>query len=831
MIDPLGEDDLEGTLHGRFRAVARALGARPAVEGAGALSYEELDRRANGLAHAIAAHPAAADGAPVVLLLRQGATSVVATLGALAAGRTYVPLDPDDPPARLAGVAGLVGARLVLTDRECAPRAEALAAAGAAVVVVDDAATARPAPPGVRVAPDAPAYVYFTSGSTGAPKGVVDTHRNVLHNALRYTEALAITSADRLSLLQPPSLSAVVSSTFAALLNGAALVPLRLEGGRIAGLGAEVRSRRVTVYHSVPSIFRSMLALDDGGFPDVRVVRLEGDRASSLDVALHRGRFRPDSVLANGLGATETGLCRQLRLPASGPAPAEGALPVGFAVRDVEVDVVDPAGRPLPPGATGEIAVRSRHLALGYWGRPDLTAAAFAPDPADPAGRVYRTGDLGRLGPDGCLELLGRRDGELKVLGHRVEPSEVEAELLALPGVTEAAVTTYAGRRGEGRLAAHVVVDGAGLDHIGLGEALRARLPAHMVPATVAFVESLPLTAAGKVDRVALAPPPGAGVGAAGADEAGVVRLFERVLERPGIGRDDDFYAMGGDSLAAAELLAGLEALTGRGLSESLLVRAPTAAGLAAELRAGGGGRPAAGVAPLQPIGRGAPLVLVHGLDFSTNTYAWLVRRLGMARPVWGLDAPPGGGRFVAALARDHAAALRAAEPDGPHMLAAFCSGAIIAVEVARALRAEGADVPVLALIGIGAADFPGLVSPAAAARHRAQGRLLRRLRRDGPIGLARELRPRRRPPAAVVVARHAPSRLPGAAALYLSAEATAPYSDDPLADWAGLADAVRVEVVPGPNEGLLEEPAVADTARWLRAAMDAADPPEPRAR
>lgn len=834
--------DVEQSVPVRLRAIARAHRDCLAVQDdRHRMSYGELEALANGIARAIVAR---GDGVrePVVLLLRQGVPSVAATLGTLAAGRPFAPLDPTDPPGRLTEIADHLGAGLVLTDAESRPLAEALRRPGRDILVVGATTPGSPDPPEPGVGPDALASIYFTSGSTGSPKGVLDTHRNVLHNVMRYTRALAIEPSDRLSLLQSPSFSGAASSMFGALVNGAALFPMRAGEERPDALATAIRARRITIYHSVPSILRTLVAVDGGTFPDVRVVRLEGDRAASGDVALHRRYFAPRSILANGLGTTETGLCRQLRVATTDPAP-EGILPVGYPVTDVAVDVVDATGRPVPRGEVGEIAVRSRYLAVGYWRRPDLTEAAFAVDEADLRRRVYRTGDLGRMRPDGCLEFLGRRDGHLKVLGRRIEPAEVEGHLLALAGVVEAAVTTQPGRRGEGRLVAHVVVGAAGPEPAAIRYALRGRLPASMVPATIEVVEALPLTGSGKVDRGALAPTPRP---SRGRDETQLLALWERVLERRGIGVDDDFFALGGDSLAAAELLAALEAREGRELSESLLVRAPTAARLAAELSGGGGGDRRAGLVTLQPLGTGAPLVVVHGLHFGVDAYAHLVTHLGPARTVWGLEAPRGARASIPDLAESHARALRAERPDGPHVIAGFCSAAAVALEVARLLRAEASEVALVALIGIDAADFPALVSPAAAARHRAAHRLVPRARRyharssgrdlrhraahlaDGALALAREAKvatgPRLRASGAVrrsaAMGRRARGRLPGDAILYLATEATARYTDDPAADWAGLAERLTIEELPGANDDLLRPPLVADLAARIDAAI-----------
>lgn len=829
---------VEQSLPARFRHVVAAhRDCLAVVDGADRVTYGELDDLSGRIAAALVAR-LGAGWEPVALALPQGLASITATLAVLRAGKAYVPLEASAPPGRLAEIVAFVGARVVVVDGEAVPALAGLDASGPDLLVLDELTTSAGAPPAIDLAPEAIAAVYLTSGSTGSPKGVIDTHRTVVHNVLRHTDALRIAPADRLSLVQPPAFSGAASSTFGALLNGAALFPFRLRGDNLRDLAAMLRTERLSVYHSVPSIFRSMVGVDGGAFPDVRVVRLEGDRASWGDVELHRRHFAPGSVLANGLGTTETGLCRQLRLTTT-TALEEGALPVGYPVADVTVAVVGEDGRPLPTGTAGEIVVRGRHLSPGYWRRPDLTDAAFRVDEDDPSCRAYRTGDLGRLRPDGCLEYLGRRDGGLKVLGQATEPAEVEAELLRIDGVREAAVTAYPGRRGEGRLAAHLVVaPGAGAtDPEAVRAALAARLPAHMVPSLIRIVDALPLSDSGKIDRLALAAPSRGGA-PRDDDEVRLVRLWEQVLERGGIGVDDDFFEVGGDSLAAAELLAALESQVGGELPPSLLVWAPTIALLAEALRGGEREAGVPAVIAIQPRGSGPPLVLVEPEDGTTNVYAGLVRALGDARPVWRLDPPRGEMTSVAALAAGHVRTLTEARPEGPYLVGGFCFGAVVALEMARQLRAEGRDVRHVALIGVGPYDFPTLVSASATAGFgRLVPRLGRRVRQVRTYPVRRRLRHCRRWMAvkaggprpvlfaarrAAAMARYAPRPLPGHATLYLSAGETAAYSDDPAGDWAGLCDDARVDTFPGPHRELLREPVLGELARRIARDIDA---------
>ena len=451
--------DLEGSLAARFERHAAQQPGRLAVKmGAESLSYGALERAANRVAHAIVDR--IGDGnEPVALLLPQSVDQVVAVLGALKAGKIYVPLDPAHPPLRLGEAIADAGARLVVTDARHAGRARAVAPHAAVLDVAALPAATRDEPPGLEIPPDAGAYIFYTSGSTGRPKGVLDTHRNVLHNVMRYTNTLRLTSDDRLTLLQGPSFSGAVSSLFGALLNGAAALPFDVPRDGAERLAGWLAEEAVTVYHSVPALFRA-IAPHGRALPALRLIRLEGDRATPRDLALFREHFAPDCILVNGLGATECGLVRQFFFTAASPVP-DGVVPIGEAVEDMEALVVDAAGSPVAPGETGEIAVRSAYLAPGYWHQPELTAARFVAAPDRPGARLYRTGDLGRFRPDGLLEMLGRRDGMAKVRGHHVEVAEVEAALLALPEVAETAVLVREDTPGEARLVAYVVAAGA----------------------------------------------------------------------------------------------------------------------------------------------------------------------------------------------------------------------------------------------------------------------------------------------------------------------------------------------------------------------------------
>ncbi|HET7033161.1 MAG TPA: AMP-binding protein, partial [Casimicrobiaceae bacterium] len=298
----------------RFDEVAAANRSRVAIRTPrGEIRYGELAAFSNRIAAALGkrlARRGVAAPIPIAVLLPQGIAAIAAQLGILKAGAFYVPLDPRHPPAHLSETVEHSGAHLVVTNSKLGALAERVCGDARALVDIDGISRWAPSRAPKPGAADSLAYLYYTSGSTGRPKGVADTHRNVLHNIHRYTCSLRIVGEDRLSLVQSPAFSGVVSSTYAALLNGAMLCPYDLHEDGPLGLADWLAESRVTIYHSVPTLFRKLVA-ERRYLPALRVVRLEGDRALWSDAALFQANCPPTAVLVNGLGTTETGIVRQ----------------------------------------------------------------------------------------------------------------------------------------------------------------------------------------------------------------------------------------------------------------------------------------------------------------------------------------------------------------------------------------------------------------------------------------------------------------------------------------------------------------------------------------
>ncbi len=561
-----GLEDVEQSIPARFERQVGQYPERRAIKaGTQELTYAGLNHSANRVARAILARGDAPDE-PVALLLDHGPSLIAAILGVLKAGRIYLPLDPSYPAARAAYILEDAGAALIVTNERHLPLAAKLSAAGLPLLNLD---RLEPNLPNdnldLRVAPDAPAYILYTSGSTGRPKGVVQNHRNVLWDIREYTNTLHISRDDRMTLLYSCSVNGSVRGMFGALLNGASLYPLDIKEQGLNRLADLLVHEEITFYHSVPSVFRQFVATLTGAerFPKLRIIRFGGERVLTRDVESYRKHFPDECLLYTGMGATETGHVRHDFLDKRTPI-AGSVVPTGYAVEGKVVLLLDDAGREVLDGDAGEIAVRSRYLALGYWRKPDLTRAAFLSDPAGGPERIFRTGDLGRLHPDGCLEHLGRKDFQVKVGGYRIEVAEIETALLGLPGVREAVVVAREEVPGEQRLVAYVVREPALAPTAAeLRGLMLERLPTYMVPAAFVWLDALPLLPNGKLDRRALPEPDwvnpardGAFVAPRTSIEERVAAIWAHVLGIENVGVNDHFLELGGTSLKATQVMA-----------------------------------------------------------------------------------------------------------------------------------------------------------------------------------------------------------------------------------------------------------------------------------
>ncbi|WP_149038132.1 amino acid adenylation domain-containing protein, partial [Kitasatospora sp. MBT63] len=476
------------------------------------VDYRELDRRTAQLAHQLAAM-GVRPGDHVAVHMDRSDDLVVALVGIVRAGAVYVPVDPANPPERVRYLLEDSGARVVVAD---AARAAVPAATGALVLCQDrdeDRArlAARPATaPQPGVGPDDPVYMIYTSGTTGRPKGCRNTHRGFVNRVRWMQDRFPLDAGDRVAQKTPYGFDVSAWEFFWPLLAGASIVVARPGGHVDPGyLARLLRDERVTVAHFVPSVLG--LFLRERTAADCDSLRYVFASGEALPVPTMRQFFdvMPGGAeLHNLYGPTEAAIdvthwaCRR--------DWDEATVPIGRPISDTRIHLVDERLAEVPDGTPGEIVIGGAGVALGYHGRPELTAERFIASPFadDPSPRLYRTGDLGQLGPDGELRYLGRIDGQFKLRGLRIEPEEIEAALTALPGVLEARVLPVTDHTSQEQVLAAVCIEGDGVPAPSVGtlrRALARTLPPYLVPSSFRFVDRLPLTANGKLDRTAAA--------------------------------------------------------------------------------------------------------------------------------------------------------------------------------------------------------------------------------------------------------------------------------------------------------------------------------------
>ena len=453
---------IQATVGSRLARIAARLPAKTAVvEGGARIEFAQLDASATTIAEAIVASSGAREGL-VCLLFESKLAAIKAIFGSARSGRAYIALDPSDPDDRLHFILQDGQPVVLLTEAPLLARANALAAGVCAIIDIDgaDQSAARHTLPRVNV--DQPLYLIYTSGSTGQPKGVVQTQRNLLHFADAFAQNIDIAETDRVSLLFTLSFGAANMNVFGGLLNGATLCAYDMRRDGIPSLADWLDRERITVLHTVPTVFRELfLSLT----PQRKLARLKaivvaGEAAFDSDIALFRRHTLEHCIFSNQLGATEASVIAQQVFEHHGPRPAPGILPVGKSPAGVRVLIVRDDGTEAAANEVGAIVVASRHVSPGYWRRPELDAAAFAPDPVSPGVRRYASGDLGRIDDQGNIHFLGRSGSRVKIRGHSVDLTEVEAALSACPGVVKAAVLAPAadGQREPDRLIAYLAV-------------------------------------------------------------------------------------------------------------------------------------------------------------------------------------------------------------------------------------------------------------------------------------------------------------------------------------------------------------------------------------
>jgi len=665
-------------------------------------------------------------GEVVAVALPRSARLSLALLAVIEAGAAFLPLDLSYPAERLAFMLEDAAPRLLLTD---AASRDLVGARGPALLfdtLADTDTEAGEYVPNDGLSPDHPAYVLYTSGTTGRPKGAVVAHGAIVNRILWMQHQYPLATADVVLQKTPCGFDVSVWEFFWSYMVGARLVMAPPDAHRDPEALCDLIARHgVTTLHFVPSMLAIFLGLlEDDAARRERCASLATVFASGE--ALAKGLARsfndllPAAALHNLYGPTEAAVDVTYAPAAGANAEGGGGVPIGRPVWNTQLRILDHQLRPVPVGLAGELYLCGVQLAHGYLNRPGLTAERFVADPFAAGRRMYRTGDVARWLPAGEVEYLGRADHQIKIRGQRVELGEIEARMEGLPGVTRAVAHAVAlGGAIAGadarQIVGYVVPEpGAVIEPEEVRGALQAVLPAHMLPAVVVVLDALPLSANGKLDRKALPVPQGpAAEGAAGRPPAeGLERrlaaIFADLLDRESVGADEDFFAIGGHSLLAMRLAARIRRELRRQVSVGQIVVMPTVARLAEHLVAGelvdGMARSGFDLVVRLRDGRGAPLICIYPASGVSWQYSVLSRYLRKDMPIVGLQSPRPNGPIAMSASMNEVcdrqlAILREVQPEGPYYLLGYSLGGTVAYGLAARLRRMGEEVRFLGLL------------------------------------------------------------------------------------------------------------------------------------
>ncbi len=841
----------------------------------------------------------------VGLCMERSPDLIVAIMAVLKAGGAYVPLDPAYPPERLAFMVGDFSrcqpgssesdrrdcrAPIVVTTSELAPLLQNGELPTEVISLDTDWGTitqqGNTENPESGVMPDNLAYVIYTSGSTGVPKGTLLHHRGLCNVVRSFVDAWDSRPGCRILQFFSPSFDGSVSEIFAALLSGSTLCMADRETlSSPPQLWRMLRDQHIDIAFMAPAMWG---ALPSDPLPDLRMLSAGGE---ALPPEVVQRWLTPGRTLINYYGPTETTIA-VTSYAMERPLQGQGTIPIGRPMPNTSVYILDSRLRPVPIGVPGELCVGGVQLARGYLNRPELTTAKFVPHPfhSEAGTRIYRTGDLVRYLPDGNIEFLGRIDQQVKIRGFRIELGEIEALLGQYPGVQQVAVIAREDTPGNKRLVAYLSVADAGTtpgqegasiasapadgqrdDHVlttgELRSFLQTKLPAYMIPGAFVFLNALPLTPVGKVDRRALPSPEDARseterefVPPRDALETQLVRIWEEVLDIQPIGVLDDFFELGGHSLLAVRVIAQVEQAVGIKLPVISLFQEPTIEAMASLLRkaseAARGEQNTQGsqvslLVKIQPRGSRPPLFFVHPSGGSVHWYTDLARRLGREQPFYGLQARGLEGDVeiddsIPVMAARYVREMRRVQPDGPYQLGSWSMGVIVAYEMACQLVDQGQFVSLLALLDQGPVlSLPKAEDQAAYLVNTFGQNIplsvdeLRKLPEEEQVPFVYQVARKKRfiyPDVKLEQFRHfihilrthteawrnlTPRQYPGRVTLFVAEKRPAGEALGPDLGWGALAaGGVEIRHVPGDHLSMVHEPDVRALARELQACL-----------
>lgn len=676
------------------------------------LTYDELNRRANRLANRLISMKVGPEQL-VGLCMNRSLDMVIGILAIIKTGAGYLPLDPTLPADRRSFILEDSATTIIVAESGLAAN---LASDGKIIVEIDDEAKNQEfsdGNPEVTVDLDSLIYVMYTSGTTGRPKGVQITHRNVARLFLNTQQWYRFDENDVWTLFHSFAFDVSVWELWGALLHGGRIVVVPYLVSRSPGDFVDlVRAHNVTILNQSPSAFK-LFVPEEGRrpLPEIETLRLIIFAGEALDLQSLRpwferhGDVKPQ--LINKYGITETTVHAMYR-PVGIPDLERTKSTIGVAIPDLQIHLLDQHQQPVPIGVTGEIHVGGPGLSRGYLGRPDLTGAKFLE--WNPGDIVYKSGDLARYLLDGDIEYLGRSDKQVKIRGFRIELGEIETLLCLHPDIrTAVAVPRDHPTLGK-RLVAYVVPNKAEFEVANLRAYLAAQLPDYMVPSAFVVIEEIPLTGNGKLDHAALPEPEGQRsdktefVGPRDTTEAQLLLIWEKALGVSPIGVRDDFFQLGGHSLLAVHVMGEISQAFNQDFQTAVLFRNPTVEELAELVRSGTGEQDWSPLVPINASGEKEPFFCVAGGGGSVLYYQRLASLMGTDRPFYGLQLKGIDGKqpphsSVESAAEECLAAIREIQPHGPYRIGGHCFGGLVAFEMARSLQEAGETVERLAIL------------------------------------------------------------------------------------------------------------------------------------
>lgn len=674
------------------------------------ITYEELNNTANYLAQTIISK--VGDRKLVIaLLLEKGTNFITSIFGVLKTNKIFVPLDVSFPLTRIACIIEDAQVTLIITNNRYLHLANQLANQDCQILNIDEIEQKIFTPnPNIEILPDTPAYLIYTSGSTGKPKGVVHNHHHSLHYCMNDTNTLLITPEDRVVFLYSSGTLGGILCIFYTLLNGASLYSFDIKEDGLTNLVNWLIEQEITIYHSFATLFRHFVDTFTGveKFPKIRLVKLGGEATLQRDIENYQKYFSANCILYASLGATETGTFCNFIVDQHTEITTS-TVPIGYPVPDMKIVLLNEVGEEIGDGEIGEIAVKSEYLALGYWQNPEQTKAVFLPAIVGEKEKIYRTGDLGKIEPDGCLLHLGRKDFQVKIRGFRIEVAEIEMALLKSGKLKEVVVIAREDIANDKRLVAYLVSKQQPTPTAKeLRYYLRDKLPDYMIPSAFVFLDVLPLTPNGKVDRLALPIPnfiPESCIPARDNLERQLTHIWEAILGIQPIGVQDNFFELGGNSLLAVRIFAQIEQKFANKLPLAALFPSGTVEALAQIIHQEQSKSKAlwSSLVEIQPQGSKPPLFLIHSLGGEILCYRHLVTYLGLKQPIYGLQPQGLDGKqlpFVRVedIAAHYIREIQTIQPQGPYFLAGYSFGGVIAYEMARQLHKQKQKVGLAAM-------------------------------------------------------------------------------------------------------------------------------------